>query len=323
MQSSNTKVSVVIPCFNGERFIGEAIESVLAQTHRDLEIIVVDDGSSDRSREVVMDYASGGRVRYTRHDVNRGIPAARNTGIRLSDGDFVAFLDQDDLWRPEKLSREIAAFESRKNGDIGLVFSNMGLMNRHGVLVKDTCCKVPKGINGLAREQVVKALFMRNFIPIITVLVKRECFERVGFLDETISSGSDDYEFCLRLAREYDIAYVDEALAVRRLHEDNYTNDELIIPDAISVIEKFAAEISCPASLRNRRISNLLSKLGGFYVRTGEMTKGMDAFRRSLEANRMNLKSRLGYLACKAGPVGGGVARLWFNLRSGNLRRRS
>src|SRR5688572_4673982 len=90
-------VSVIIPCLNRETLIGEAIESALGQTHENVEIVVVNDGSTDGTEKVVQSYITSGKVRYFKHEVNRGIPAARNTGIRNSLGDYVAFLDSDDM----------------------------------------------------------------------------------------------------------------------------------------------------------------------------------------------------------------------------------
>jgi glycosyltransferase involved in cell wall biosynthesis len=103
-------VSCIVPCFNGERYLDESIQSMLAQTHLPLEIIVVDDGSSDRSAAVVRRY--GATLRYHRQD-NRGPGSACNRGLELATGDFVAFLEQDDLWLPDKTRHQLAAFEAQ------------------------------------------------------------------------------------------------------------------------------------------------------------------------------------------------------------------
>ena len=113
-------VSVIIPAYNRADLIGETLESVFAQTYRDYEIIVVDDGSTDNTKEVLASLAAAGKLRYT-YQENAGLPAARNTGIRLAVGKYVAFLDSDDLFAPDKLEKQVAVFEA--NLDAMLVHS--------------------------------------------------------------------------------------------------------------------------------------------------------------------------------------------------------
>ena len=108
----NPLVSVVIPVYNGQRFLRQAIDSVLAQTYKNLEAIVVNDGSTDRSAEVMRAY--GGRI-VAVHQYNMGVGGARNTGMKKARGQFIAFLDQDDWWRPEKVAKQVARFAADKN----------------------------------------------------------------------------------------------------------------------------------------------------------------------------------------------------------------
>jgi len=108
-------ISCIVPVFNGERYLAEALDSILAQTYQPVEIIVVDDGSTDGTRELVPRY--GNRIRYVRQN-NQGAPTARNLGLSMALGAFVAFLDSDDLWHPEKLARQMARFEARPELDL-------------------------------------------------------------------------------------------------------------------------------------------------------------------------------------------------------------
>ena len=112
-------VSCIVPVFNDERYLGEALESNLAQTYRAIEIIVVDDGSTDTTPAVAARY--GDRILYVRQD-NAGAPTARNLGLSLARGEFVAFLDADDLWRPEKLQCQMRRFESRPELDLSVTY---------------------------------------------------------------------------------------------------------------------------------------------------------------------------------------------------------
>src|SRR5262245_13613113 len=99
----NPLVSVIIPCYNREKLVGETIESVLNQTYQNFEVIVVNDGSTDGTEEAIKRYTSDVRIHYLKHEVNKGIPTARNTGIKHAQGEYVAFLDSDDLFLPDKL----------------------------------------------------------------------------------------------------------------------------------------------------------------------------------------------------------------------------
>jgi len=144
-------ISVVIPCFNGERFVPDAVRSVLAQTLGAPEVIVVDDRSSDRSVEVVEPLTAGGMVRLVRHDENRGIAAARNTGIRAARGRFIGLLDQDDLWREDKLARQIEVFERDAAGRIGAVFSHVDVLDLATGVRRRQLVRLPRNIERPSR----------------------------------------------------------------------------------------------------------------------------------------------------------------------------
>ena len=152
--------------------VGDAIESVLDQTYRDLEVVVVDDGSTDGSPAVVCGYLSDGRVKLVRHDVNRGIPATRNTGIASSAGEFVSFLDQDDSWAPEKLDRQIRIFDASPP-EVGAVFSDVLMVDDDGASL-GLCQgeKIPRRIDAMSREARLRAVFLHNFMPLISAPVQ-------------------------------------------------------------------------------------------------------------------------------------------------------
>jgi|GEM_PF-3629234 len=157
---------------------------------------------------------------------------------------------------------------------------------------------------------------MCSFIPIVTSVVRRECFETLGLLDESITSGGDDYEFCLRLLRRYEIAYCEEALAVRRIHGQNYTDASLLVPDAIRVIEAFTKEMPEIVPLKQKRISNLLCDLGGYYSMKGQRAEARKAYARSIKSRMLNLKSLAGYILSSLGPVGDRAFKIWFASKS-------
>ena len=117
---SNPGISVIIPTYNRAHLISRSAKSVLAQTYPDFELIIVDDGSGDNTEEIIEALADP-RIRYLRHESNRGVSAARNTGIRAARGDYIAFQDSDDEWLPQKLEKQLGLFEQDNRGDLGLV----------------------------------------------------------------------------------------------------------------------------------------------------------------------------------------------------------
>jgi glycosyltransferase involved in cell wall biosynthesis len=206
---SKPEVSVVIPAYNGERFISHAIDSVLAQTYRDFEITVVNDGSRDRTSSVVQRYLNLNNVRYLEQR-NRGVAAARNTGIRASSGRFIAFLDHDDTWYPDKLEKQMA-FASN-HPEAALIHGNITLIDGDGNRINPV---VPYATD--ASGNCFVELFLGNRIAVPTVLVSRKCLDTVGYLDESIQY-ADDYHLWMRIARKYVVGHVDQPLANYRKH---------------------------------------------------------------------------------------------------------
>ena len=133
MSLISPRVSVIIPTYNRAHLIGRAIQSVLAQTYQDFEVIVVDDGSTDNTEEVVLNFGSE-KMRYIRHGTNRGVAAARNTGIRNARGEYIAFQDSDDEWYPNRLESISEIMEDRK--DIDFIFS-YGKFLKNGEIIGD------------------------------------------------------------------------------------------------------------------------------------------------------------------------------------------
>lgn len=216
--TSNPKVSIIIPVYNGERYVAQAIQSALAQTYKNIEIIVVNDGSTDSSYEKTKPYLPF--VKYIFQE-NQGVAAARNKAIKNSSGEFIAFLDQDDLWLPEKLELQVDYL--LRNPDVGLVHSNMSYINEEGQPTeRDSVFPFPTNLSGSCFPE----LFIRNQIAILTVLLRRDCLDKVGLFNEQFS-GVDDYDLLLRVSRYYPVGYINQSLAGYRLHGSNTSRDWL------------------------------------------------------------------------------------------------
>jgi glycosyltransferase involved in cell wall biosynthesis len=201
--------SVVIPVFNGERFLGEAIESVLSQTHVPVEVIVVDDESTDSSTEVAAAYEPDG-VTLIRHSPNGGAAAARNRGIRAARGAYITTLDSDDLMKPERIERQVDAVEA------GAEFVLAQAEKRVEEGVEEPLFTTAK------RAPISDGIDNYNTL---SWLATREAVERIGLFDETLRWG-EDIDYCLRATDAgVRIARLDERLTIRRIHGDNMIYD--------------------------------------------------------------------------------------------------
>jgi glycosyltransferase involved in cell wall biosynthesis len=203
------KVSVIIPAYNYARFLPGAIQSVLDQTFRDFELIVVDDGSTDDTADVVSPYARRHGVIYIRQE-NRGLSAARNTGIRHAGGELVAFLDPDDLWLPEKLQRQVALMDA--NADVGLSYCMVDFIDGEGQRLPELSWPHPEGAT-------YKDLLYLNWVTGSgsSVMVRRSVFDGAGLFDESLR-GLEDMDMWLRILRHHKSGHVDEVLARIRRH---------------------------------------------------------------------------------------------------------
>ncbi len=303
------RVSAIIPCYKGERYILDAVESVLAQTTPRVEVIVVDDASPDASVALLEPLLSDPRVRLLRHDENRGIAAARNTGLRASSAEFVGFLDQDDLWLPDKVERQLAVFDGGPP-DLGLVFSpvdTQDLDGRESRIIE--VAPVPQGFNGMARADALRSIYRANFVVTASVLLRRDCFEALGPLDETIVGGADDYEFWLRLGTSYSMRYLDHAAAVRRVHGDNYSaNTERLVADALVFAARIGRDNAELADLVEPKLAWLHSRLGSYHRNQGDYSRARAAYRESL-GHSFRARTVLLLAASWFGPLAGWAFR--------------
>ena len=213
------RVSAILATYDGERFVRRTIESVLAQDHADLELVVCDDGSRDGTREVLRSY--GDRLVLV-EQANAGVSAARNAAAARATGAHLAFVDQDDTWEPDRVSRQLALLE--REPDLGFVYADAWIVDGEG------------NVTGRRRDHLdyrrghaFDALLEGNFVPIETLLVPAAVFREVGGFDPRVRY-VEDWELCLRIARRRPIDYCPEPLARYRIHDTNLSwNMEAIL----------------------------------------------------------------------------------------------
>ena len=210
------EIDVVIPVYNGARFLGAAIESVLAQTLAPRRLIVVDDGSRDESAAIARSYAGGATEVLVVQKANGGLSSARNAGLARCRSELVALLDADDVWVPQKLARQAARFAESELAELGVIFCAYDDIDEQGEPLPDFgSMPLTRGLRGRIKRRLYRGNLVSGSGS--AVLVKRACFERVGGFDESLPS-CEDWEMWLRLAEHYTFDYVDAVLVHLRRH---------------------------------------------------------------------------------------------------------
>lgn len=235
------RVSVIIPAYNRADLIEETIESVLNQTYDDFEIIIVDDGSTDSTSEVVRRF--NGPIRYL-YQGNRGRSCARNKGFEISSGDYICFLDSDDVLNPRMLELQVSLLDS--NTDLGFVYSDYQFINRaRELLPKPEVFRT----HPLRRGRICRFLIYFDFIFPSTVLARRDCLNKAGLFDPSLDP-AEDLDWVLRMTSLYETDYIPEKLCLVRKHDGN-TPSTAIEDGTARVITKHLSNERTKRSLGN------------------------------------------------------------------------
>ncbi len=214
----NLLVSIIIPVYNGIKYIEKTLMTLLEQSYTHIEIILIDDGSTDDSLNYITKLSESDDRIIIIHKKNGGIASARNVGIKQARGEFIAFCDQDDLWHKQKLSKQIPLFS---NEHVGLVYSK--------VLVENQTRKTltHKDSSRFLKGKVFNKLIEENFISCISAVVRKKTIKEAGLFNEKKSlMGVDDWNLWLKIALITHVDYIPEYLCTRVFHDSNYSSNE-------------------------------------------------------------------------------------------------
>jgi glycosyltransferase involved in cell wall biosynthesis len=282
-------VSVIIPTYNRSNFITETIDSVLAQTYLDFEIIIVDDGSTDNTLEVLSLY--GEKIKIIQQD-NQGQGPARNAGIKSSKGEWIAFLDSDDLWKPNKLQMQYELIKNKH--DLVWVYSDADAFD---VITGEILYSFGDK-QKLWEGDILEKILIQNFIPSPTPLIKKSIFEHVGYFHNY--EVSQDWDMWMRISEHYPIGLIPMSLALYRKHPGNitsniiwekkYTSGINIINDCVSRNQDRLEKI------RDIALANLHYQLGFLLIRGGDLSNARQLFNQAIKMNNKTITYYFYYL---------------------------
>jgi len=289
----NPKVSILLPSFNRAHLLYRAIKSILSQTFQDFELIIVDDGSSDNTEEVVKSFKDS-RIIYIRHDKNKGASAARNTGLQVAGGEYIAFQDSDDEWLPEKLEKQIKVFETAPSG-VGVVYTSFWkyLNNNDKIYIPDPQIKQKEGC-------IFKELLKHNLIGLPTAIIRKECFEKVGKFDEELFC-LEDWDLFIRISRYYQFMFIDEPLVLSYYTPGSVNEQEGNIKvNALKIIlQKNWRDLVIDEHLLARHYFNI----GNLLCLDGKVKEGRKFLIESVKLDPLNIKSLLAFALSFGGEV--------------------
>ena len=212
----NPKVSVIMNCLNSEDYMRAAIESIYSQTYNNWEIILFDNASTDTTAEIAMSFDS--KLCYFRNDKTVPLGEARNLALKQAEGEFIAFLDSDDVWYAEKLEKQIPLFDAAPS--IGLVFSNTHLTNKEH---KNSTDKFSENNFKSLKGNMFLQLLQNYSIPMLTVIIRKEVLHNLDEWFDNTFQCCDDYDFIMRIVYEWECDYINEPLANCLIHNDAVT----------------------------------------------------------------------------------------------------
>jgi glycosyltransferase involved in cell wall biosynthesis len=330
-------ISIIIPVYNRAHFIVECLESVFAQTYKDYEVIVVDDGSTDNLTDVLSPYID--RIRYI-YKANGGVSSARNEGIRAAKGDYIAWLDSDDQWLPFKLELQMAVFANLP-ADIGFIFSDFSCMDVNSKNFYFSYIREYYDIldhyNLIYDQMFHNRILVKHFFPArdksqeeaylywgslkstmiygpmflpSSIIITKKCLDSIGLFNEHYRS-VEDYDFHARAAKLYDIAYVNlPTLVYRRFHADQLSTQEKAIEKHKNLLD-IAIELGIKdreyymqhRSLVNRVVGKCSYALGVEYFKKKFYSRALDSFLKSIGYNVRQRRVYLYLAACLAGII--------------------
>jgi len=305
------KVSIIIPTYNSEKFLDRAIKSVINQTYKNWELIIVDDFSTDKTREIIKNWeAKDKRICSIFLEKNSGGPAhPKNKGFEISQGEYIAYLDQDDEWLPQKLEKQLAIFTKYPNQKIGLVSCGANIVDDSGKLLMT--------INANGNNKSFSDMLIADYVTSnSSVLIPRKVIEEVGPRDESKNIGYyEDWDMWVRImANGYMLKFVEEPLINYSIHANNFSRNA----DKLKRAQQNAAFYNKHKKLyQSNHIEHIiLSRIGLFYALANQKKTAIEYYKKSIFCKKTYLVPYIGIvLACLGPSISRWATQFWHLLR--------
>jgi glycosyltransferase involved in cell wall biosynthesis len=285
-----------------------AIESVLFQTFQDFELIVVDDASNDDTKEVVSSFHCD-RIRFIQHRVNKGGGASRNTGIKNACGEYIAFLDDDDIWLPRKLELQVDLLD-KCPAAVGGVYTGYERVDRASGEIVSRMVPTKEG-------KLFEALLINNWIgSTSSVLLRKTCFQRVGLFDGDLPS-HQDYDMWLRISKEFEFRYIRQPLLIYYIHENKISNNPELRTQGLEIM---IGKLGTKSFILRKNYCYRYIRIGMLFCFQGQTRKGRRAFYQAIRMCPYGLRS---YLMLILSFFGGDVFRKIIEMRRSVMFRRA
>jgi len=288
-------VSIIVPTYNAAKWIDGTIESIFNQDFKDFEILIIDDGSTDNTFDVLINYLD--YIRYIKKE-NGGTASARNLGIKESKGKYIAFLDADDLWEKSKLKTQISFLEET---DYSWVYSDADAFDE---TTGKKLFKFSK-MYSMKSGNILTSLFFVDFIPSPTLVVLKSIFSAIGYFNEQEFFNIEDYEMWLRIAEKFPIGYINQTLAKYRIHSNSKTNstnfEELLHQEELLIIKMTERNQTLLGGLKNKRLAINNARAAGKYARCNNWVKARELYKKAIKIHPLFFKGYVGWLSCFMG----------------------
>jgi glycosyltransferase involved in cell wall biosynthesis len=221
-ETGDPLVTMIVLSYNQSRFVPETLESVKAQTYKATQLIIVDDCSPDNSVATIDTWLNENGIQCTfiRHEKNQGICKSLNDALAIATGKYISMVGSDDIWLPAKIAQQVEILESQPD-HVGILYSDAFQMDEHGHALPDMFIAAHRRLPEMPQGQILNVLLEGNFIPAMTTLIRRSCYDLVGLYDENLRL--EDWDMWLRLARHYSFLYSPTPSARYRRHENSFS----------------------------------------------------------------------------------------------------
>jgi len=261
-------------CFNSERYLRKAIESVLVQTYEKWELIFWDNQSTDSSAEILSEFEDP-RIRYLYSDRHASLGEARNLAVSEAEGEWLAFLDCDDVWLPEKLEKQVSLI-MESDADVGLIYGGMEIIpdefgdgSGWATSLRDSVSR--QDLGKLPEGDIFESLLQLNFVPLLSGMVRRSRYAAVGGINPALQQ-AEDYDLFLKVCKEDRARVIREVVCGYRVHDDNTTGKDLRnnFEEAISVVSQFLPLAAARKGVRAHQTYYAIH-----LIRTGDILEGL------------------------------------------------